>query len=121
MQQSNWATQERWISTRHSKTGGHSRSVPHSITCGTGTHLYALLQIVEDHSFQHESLSSDDRIWQCHIHKEGLDCSEACGWGKAKSPPRQAERLEFPLCSNSRCSDWDTPAAIGAKRKRALP
>jgi len=122
MQASDWATQERWLSTSCSKTGGHGRSVPRSVTCGTGTDLYALLQVVEDSSFQHEGLSSDDRIWQCHIHKEGLDGSEARGRGKAKSPPSQAEHLDFPLCSSSsirRC-DWDTPAAVGAERKRAL-
>lgn len=120
MQASDWATQERRLGTMRSKTGGHGGSVPHSVTCGTSTHLYALLQVVEDSSFQHEGLSSDDRIWQRHIHKEGLDCSEARGRGKAKSPSSQAEHLDFPLCGSSRRCDRDTPAAVGAERKRAL-
>lgn len=120
MQVSNWATQGRRLGTTHSETGGHSRSVPRSVTCGTGTHLYALLQVAEDSSFQHEGLTSDDRIWQHHIHKEGLDRSEARGRGKAKSPPRQAEHLDFPLCGSSRRCDQDIPAAVGAEGKTAL-
>lgn len=117
MQASDWATQERWLGTMHFKTARHGKSVPHCVTCGTGTHLHALLQVVEDSSFQHEGLPTDDRMWQCHIHKEGLDCSEACGRGKAKSPPSQAECLDFPLCGSSRRCDQDTPAAVGAERK----
>lgn len=120
MQAGDWAAQERWLGTTHSKTGGHSRSVPYSVTCGTATHLYALLQVVEDSSLQHKGLSSDDRIWQCHIHKERLDRPEARGWGKAKSPPSQAERLDFPVCGSCRRCNWDTPAAVGAERKKVL-
>lgn len=119
MQASDSAAQERWFGTTCSKTGGYGRLVPLSVTCGTGTHLYALLQVVEDSSFQHKGLSSDDRIRQHHIQKEGLDCSEARRWRKAKSSPSQAEHLDFPLRCSSRSCDWDTPAAIGAERKTA--
>lgn len=119
MQASDSAVQERWFGTMCSKTGGYGRWVPLGVTCGTGTHLYALLQVAEDSSFQHKGLPSDDRIWQHHIQKEGLDCPEARGWGKAKCPPRHTERLDFPLCCSSRSCDRDAPAAVGAERKTA--
>lgn len=105
MRGSVWAAQVRWLGTMSSKSGGQISPVPQSVTCGTGTHLYALLQVAEDSGFHQEGLSTDDRIWQRHVHKEGLNCSEARGGGKAKPPPSQAEHLDFPLCSNSRHCD----------------